>query len=331
MTFQLLRACKFAYITALGAALTTIPAMAYETGTPGALQKPGLTLGGGSAGLPGPGIYMFDQFLTYQAQFKGPNVPSGPSQIANGAAAGFLFVPGWNFLGANYAAVVVLPVYDIAIGAPVNAQPSGMHNTYLVPAELSWKLGDSGLFIKTGLGIYLPDGTIQGPAGVSNVGNPWWTLQPEFIVSYLKGGWNLSANIFAEFNTKNSISGYQSGDIVDAEFTATKTIGKWTFGPVGYVEAQVTNDKSSAYYNYAVNANRYTRIAAGGLLGYNFGSAALNIWVTDEFYTTASGKTPPIGGVDLASIPQGYSVFMSISYRLWAPDEPTTVKRPLFK
>jgi hypothetical protein len=273
---------------------------------------------------------MFDQFLTYQAQFKGPNVPNGPAQSATGAAAGFLFVPGWNLLGATYAAVVVLPLYDIAVGAPVNVQPAGMHNTYIAPAELSWKLGDSGWFIKAGLGMYVPDGSIQGPAGLSNVGNPWWTFQPEFIVSYLKDGWNLTANTFMDFNTKNSVTGYRSGDILDVEFTATKTIGKWTFGPVGYVAAQVSDDTSSAYYNYAINANSYTRIAAGGLIGYNFGPASLNVWVTDEFYATASGKTPLVRGADLATIPQGLSAFVSISYRLWAPDEPVTAKRPRF-
>ena len=331
MTFQRGIAFKFAYAIAVAQTLTTVPALAYEAGMPGAIQKPGLTLGGGSAGLPGPGIYMFDQFLTYQSQFKGPNVPNGPTNNAIAAATGFLFVPGWNFLGATYSAVVLLPFFKTDLGAPLNVEPAGMHNTYIVPAELSWKLGDSGWFIKSGLGMYVPDGTIQGPAGLSNVGNPWWTFQPEFIVSYLKDGWNLTANIFVDFDTRNSITGYLSGDIVDAEFTATKTIGKWTFGPVGYVAAQVTNDTSSTYYNYAVNSNRYTRTAAGGLLGYNFGSASLNVWVTDEFYSTASGKTPLVRGMDLASIPQGWSAFMSISYRLWAPDEPTTAKRPLFK
>jgi hypothetical protein len=72
-------------------------------------------------------------------------------------------------------------------------------------------------------------------------------------------------------------------------------------------------------------------MAAGGLLGYNFGPAALNVWVTDEFCATASGKTPLVRGVDLASIPQGWSAFARLSYRLWAPDDPATAKRPRFK
>ncbi len=319
--------CKLAVGTAFVAALVNAPAWAYELGMPGAEQKAGITLGGGSAGVPSPGIYMFDQFATYQGAYAGPNVPNGATVKTAAAATGFLFVPGWNFLGGTYDAVAVLPVYMAALGAPINAQAAGMHNTYLVPGELSWKLGDSGFFLKTGLGMYVPDGTISGPSGLSNVGDPWWTFQPEFIVSYLKDGWNLTANLFEEFHTKNPITKYQTGDIFHAEFTATKTIGKWTVGPVGYVVAQVTNDTSSAFYNYAINANRYTRIAAGGLVGYNFGPVALNVWLTDEFYSTASGKTP-VAGVDLASVPRGWTGFASISYRLWAPDEPASSKRP---
>ena len=34
--------------------------------------------------------------------------------------------------------------------------------------------------------------------------------------------------------------------MLHADFTATKTIGKWTFGPVAYYFGQVTNDKCPA-------------------------------------------------------------------------------------
>jgi hypothetical protein len=308
-----------AFGIAVTVTLLSAPARAYEAGMPGAEQKPGITLGGASAGVPAPGIYMFDQFTTYQASISGPHV-AGYDDKTSAVAAGFLFVPGWNFLGATYDAVVVLPFYMAALAAPVNYQTAGMHNSYIAPVELSWKLGDSGFFVKTGLGIYVPDGTITGPAGLSSIGDPWWTFQPELIVSYLKDGWNLTANVFEEFHTKNPISGYQTGDIFHAEFTATKTIGNWTFGPVGYLAAQVTNDTSSAYYNYVINSNQSSRIGAGGLIGYNFGRAQLNFWLTDEVYYSVSGKSP-VAGVDLASVPHGASGFLQLSYRLWAPDD----------
>ncbi len=198
---------KKALLTVAGLAASTAwtTAQAYEIGFPGYAQKPGITLGGGSAGDPPPGLYMFNQVFTYQAQIVGPGAPNfgGAATQVHAAveASGLLWVPGWTFLGATYDAVIVQPWVMADIGQPLNLQQAGMHNTYIVPAELSWKLGDSGFFIKTGLGIYVPDGSISGRTGLDSVGNPWWTFQPEFVVSYLKNGWNLTANLFEEFNT----------------------------------------------------------------------------------------------------------------------------------
>ena len=178
--------------------------------------------------------------------------------------------------------------------------------------------------------MYVPDGTTSGINGLGSVGNPWWTFQPNLVVSYLKDGWNLTANIFQEINTKSTVTGYRSGDVLHAEFTATKTIGNWTIGPVGYYVGQVTDDRSSAFYGGAINTNRYNIWAAGGLVGYNFGKAALNVWAVNEISAHASGGTP-IGRFDTATITKGFSVFASLSYRLWAPDKSPAPQRPMFR
>jgi hypothetical protein len=326
-----------ALISAAGVAAIAIcsPANAYEFGYSGSAQKPGVTLGGGSAGVPPPGLYMFNQAFTYQANIVGPGAPNvgGSSTPVHAAvdSVGLLWVPGWTFLGATYDAVLVQPWIMADLGSPINADPAGVHNTFIVPAELSWKLGDSGFFVKAGLGIYVPDGSITGPAGLGNVGNPWWTFQPEIVVSYLKDGWNLTANVFDEINTRSTITEYRTGDILHAEFTATKTIGKWTAGPVAYYVGQVTSDTSSAFYGNAINVNRYNVWAAGALVGYDFGPVALNVWATEELSAHASGGTPTASGSDSASITKGYSVFASVSFRLWAPDEPgATPRKPTF-
>lgn len=315
------------------AATSYAPAEAYEFGSVGSLQKPGITLGGATAAAPPPGIYMFEQFFTYQAQLVGPGAPNingkATSVHAASAGSGFVFVPGWNFLGATYNAVVVVPFTMADVGSPLNINPAGMHNTYIVPVELSWKLGDSGLFVKTGLGMYVPDGTTSGLNGLASVGNPWWTFQPELVVSYLKDGWNLSANLFYEMNTKNTITQYRSGDVFHAELTATKRFDNWTVGPVGYYVGQLTDDRSSAFYGNAINANRYDVWAAGLLVGYDFGPVALYVWALDEFSARASGGTAAPPGFDSASISKGYSAFAQLNFRLWAP-ESAPPKIPLF-
>lgn len=295
---------------------------AYEFGSLGGEQKPGLVLGAAAAAPP-PGLYGFDQAFTYQTKIVGPGAPNlGGAQTGlkvDAAAQGLLWVPGWNFLGASYDVVAVLPFVSLGIGSPINFNSAGMHNAFFAN-ELSWKLGDSGFFAKAGLGMYAPTGTQQGANGLANIGTPWWTFQPNLVVSYLKDGWNLTANVFDEINTTNTITGYRSGDILHAEFTATKTIGNWTIGPVAYYAGQVTNDHSSAFYGGAINVNRYDIWAAGGMLGYNFGPASVSVWGTQELSSTASGGTAGPPGVDTATVTRGFSIFAQLNYRIWAPD-----------
>jgi hypothetical protein len=319
------------------AACAFTPANAYEGGA--VSTQPGAFIGS-SAGVPPPGIYMFNQIFTDQRNFTGPGTTSlglgsHSSLHINDYTMGFLFVPGWTFLGATYDAVLVLPWVDVALGTPVGSPvtpgtTSGGFNTYFVPVELSWKLGTSGFAAKTGLGIYAPTGTENGPLPnrLGNVGNPWWTFQPELILSYLKDGWNLSAAIYGEFNTENRFNHYTNGDIFHVDFTATKTIGKWTFGPVGYYVAQVTDDKcpltcQATGNTTLVHAQRFDVFALGGLVEYNFGPASLSVWATRDLIAKASNAAAiPALGEDFSLISRGTTVFATLSYRIWAPEEP---------
>jgi hypothetical protein len=311
------------------AALAISPAFANEGA--GAQTKAGALIGA-SAGVPPPGIYMFNQVFTYQANVAGPG-NGGNTRIgfhANVDVQGFVFVPGWTFLGATYDAVIVQPFVDVSVGSPSNVQASGMFNTYIVPVELSWKLWNSGFQFKTGLGIYVPTGTQTGTFKLGNVGAPYYTFQPEAILSYLRDGWNLTAAVYDEINTQNSVTHYTSGDILHADFTATKTIGKWTIGPVAYYYGQITNDTCpvsciAAGESTALHSSRFDVWAVGGLVGYDFGPASFSVWATQEVSAKASNAAAAAiaGGADPSTVTQGTTVFATLSYRLWAPDEPT--------
>lgn len=308
----------------LGLIAVSRPAAAFEAGYIGSAQKPGLMLGL-SAATPPPGLYMFNQVLNYSGALTGPGAPSvrgerTPIDVA-GAAIGLVWVPGWTVLGATYDAMIVQPMMRIEAGAPFNTRPVGMHNTFVAPIGLSWRLGESGFHVKAGFGVWIPTGTTGGQNGLGNIGAPWWTFQPSLAVSYLKDGWNLTANVFHEINTASTVTGYTSGNVLHAEFTATKTLGNWTFGPVAYYAGQVTNDRSSAFYGGAINLNRYDIWAVGAMVGYNFGPASLNLWVTKELSVRTSGGTPR-AGIDSATVSGGVTVFASLSYRLWAPEAP---------
>jgi hypothetical protein len=333
-------------------ALSSAPGYAYEAGG-AAKTKPGSFIGA-SAGVPPPGVYMFNQVFTYQSNLTGPgvnNILGGNTHVGVQAAVdvqGFLFVPGWTFLGATYDALVVQPFVMNSVGAATGtlgplpaSQAAGMFNTYIVPVELAWQnIADTGLAVKVGLAMYVPDGTVTGVLGTGNVGAPYWTFQPEVIVSYLKDGWNLSAAIYEEFNTRNTISNYRSGNILHADFTATKTIGKWTLGPVAYYYGQVSDDSCSSINCLAanptgtlLNAQRTDVWAVGGLLGYNFGPAAVSVWATQEVSAKASNVNPAaaaLAGGDPSLVTKGLTVFGTLSYRLWGPDEEAHPVQKLF-
>src|SRR5487761_1713119 len=116
------------------------PALAYEFGFPGWFQKPGLTLGVTAANPP-PGIYSFNEMTAALDTTAGPGASPGaaPRVGVAGDAVGFSWVPGWTFLGASYDAALLQPFLMVDIGQPFGVQQAGMHNTYVVPAELSWK------------------------------------------------------------------------------------------------------------------------------------------------------------------------------------------------
>jgi hypothetical protein len=323
------------------AAFAFSPANAYEGGVQWQ-SKPGVLIGA-SAGVPPPGIYMFNQVFTYQTNYAGPVassviIPPGTKSGVQAAVdvQGFVFVPGWTFLGATYDAVLVQPFGMVSVGQPLSATHldavdmfSGVHNTYIVPVELSWKLGTSGFVVKTGLGIYVPDGTVQGSVGGGlsqngffNFGNKYWTFQPELIFSYLAGGYNLSAALYAEFNTANQPDNYTQGDIFHADFKC----------PVGV--CQIVHPLGTL-----LNTQKYQLFAIGGLVEYNFGPASLSVWATQEVYAHASGALLPAGAFapfglptsanqDISATTKGMTVFATLSYRLWAPEEPP--KAPMF-
>jgi hypothetical protein len=289
------------------------PAHAYEPGYPGWSMPPGAVIGVTAAPQPAPGLYSFSQFYVQQTSTTGPGAAkvSTPIDVVT-AMSSLLWSPGWTFLGATYEALVVQPVTMADAGAPVNSSKSGLHNTVISPAQLSWQLGNTGVFVKTGLAVVVPDGTITGPTGLGNIGNPWWIIQPDLSVSYLRFGWHLTANFSMEFNTANTYTGYRTGDILHADFTGTKSFGQWSIGPVVSYGGQVSNDTSSAYYHDTISTDRYNLLAVGGLVSYNFGRVVLSLWGTKDVLATATGGGT---GTDTATITKGYRVFANVGFK----------------
>lgn len=217
-------------------------------------------------------------------------------------------------------------------------------NTIWTPINLSWNLG-GGWFVAAGFNFMAPDGSRwTSTAGAVDTNPDYWTYEPTLAISYLSASWTLSANMFYDINGPSAgtccnggtvpaasggipaaaASGYTSGNAFYADLTALYKIDKWELGPVGYLKFQTTNDSPgggfSCYYNAvgappppgapakSVQCGRAQDVAVGGLVGYNFGPVAFQVWVTDAVYNRDS--------ID------GFGVWWRLGFRIWAPESP---------
>ena len=102
----MLQRCSRTPLVAFGllVAIST-SASSYESGYPGAQVQPGIALGGTTASAPPPGIYMFNQAFTYQANLVGPGAPKvggAPTPVnVNSGVVGFIFFAWLEFLGRH--------------------------------------------------------------------------------------------------------------------------------------------------------------------------------------------------------------------------------------
>ena len=153
----------------------------------------------------------------------------------------------------------------------------GTFNTILIPGQLAWALPNN-FHVQVGLMVYLDDASSSPgnppPGGGVGSGNGYSTIQPNFAVSWLKDGWNVSISTHYAVNMKNTKTDYQSGDEFMADYTVTKDIGKWTVGLGGYSENQLSSDTGTGAAACAANGGCQVAIyGIGPLVGYNFGGA----------------------------------------------------------
>jgi Putative MetA-pathway of phenol degradation len=207
----------------------------------------GATIGLPLGALPPPGLYsgLETAYLGLAGQNGGRgNQAGGLAAPAVAQAVPFLYVPGWNFLGATYAMGVMQAFYMFDVLAKpgtLNTPPSAviahgevLANTTFSPLNLSWNLGQ-GWFYSISFNFMAPDGSRW-----ATTPNPdYWTLEPAMAISYLANNWVLSANFFYDINTRSTgpccvavgaLGGglnVTSGNTFYGDFTAVYKIGKW--------------------------------------------------------------------------------------------------------
>ncbi|VUD69995.1 hypothetical protein MET9862_00556 [Methylobacterium symbioticum] len=287
----------------IAAGLLSTAASAAEFATP---VLPGATSGIPVGAAAPAGIYVSLTNYYWQSRLTNNAGQDNPLRVnVFETIPTFLVVPGVKLLGADYSFLVSQGVSTSSnniFGRKTGAV--GAFNTFLSPLNLSWALTDS-FFVSTGLSVYLPTGTFR--LNGTSSGNGFYSWAPTIAASYLRDGWNLTARLELNLNTKNDATNYQSGDVYGVDFTATKSFGPWTVGMQGYYVNQFGPDRlngavvPASLYNG--RGKKIEQFALGPYIAYDFGSFALSAWY-DHNIRTRNGAAANIAWLRV-SVPLG--------------------------
>ncbi len=232
--------------------------------------QPGISTGIALGAPPPQGVFVIDM----------PNY--GYRDATPGQSVGAL-VPAWtiwstpwDILGGHVVLDVASPMVNVNVHNVLNR--GGFANP-LVEAQLKWALG-GGFFGGFHAGVYLP---VKDDLTILGIPRNFASFQGVGAISYLNDGWNLSATVL--YGTGQSGRAIDFGnwapDWVNVDLTATKKFGKFEIGAVAFGSA----DLDSPFTGY----RKQSQFAAGGLVGYDFGSVNLQIKFTRDVSETNYG------------------------------------------
>ena len=252
--------------------LTTLVAMAgacaFYAASPamaGSTSEPGESVGGAPGAAAPPGLYFVEE-----DNWGSRSTPAGKSTLGVNINALAWWTP-WTIAGGHLQFLAVVPTAEVGIpnGTPVAGYINGAFNPILA-STLAWNLGGGMNVSGTVLG-YLPES--------SPVADPTGSIEGRLGLSYLKDGWNFSANLlYGMHTTDQSMAGHPN--YFNADLTAAKKLGKWEVGAVGYysTDTQDSNDTFSGIIG------KQSQFALGALVGYDWGPLTTQVYVTHDVW-----------------------------------------------
>lgn len=291
----------------VAAALSPAGSLARE---PGASDNyfPGSTVDAPVGALP-PGITEINYFTYYSGEAVDAHGNKlGYSVSSQAYVSQFWWNPNIKILGANYGAFILQPFAnaqvdnrsDPALVKLGTSSEFGAANTLFKPVNLSWNLAPN-LYFSTAYGFYAPTGAYQTPVAsptkfTVNTGNNFWTFEPEIGLSYWKpgpNGYNLSAHVLYNVNSENEDTKYRSGDQLFVNLTATKSLGAFNAGIVGFYTKQTTADADYGHH-YAppfINVTSMPeRLGAGPTIGGKIGPAVWDFSYMKDVWAISDTK-----------------------------------------
>ena len=131
-----------------------------------------------------------------------------------------------------------------------------------------------------------------------------WVLSERVNLAYAANGWKLAANVAfgqpgnTQVSTLLGPSGQILPDYVNYDLTATKTIGKWEVGLVGFGSSDLSKKAWNGLAAAAFKDSPFgeqSQFALGGLVGYSFTGATVQLYATTDvassnYYNLSDGS-----------------------------------------
>ncbi|MEW6488181.1 MAG: transporter [Thermodesulfobacteriota bacterium] len=160
--------------------------------------------------LPPPGTYLKNYFGLIQKDRlmddKGRNTGLDFEADVTVVVPRFIWVSPYTILGASWGMQAFFPLYWADVRAPalgIDHRQSGLGDIIVNPFILGWHFSPNFHMVAT-VDVWVPSGNYKSDDPASQILNKnHWTFEPVVAVSYLHSGFDFSAKLMYDFNTKN--------------------------------------------------------------------------------------------------------------------------------
>ena len=166
--------------------------------------------------LPPPGTYLLNYLTLIQKDRLVDNSGnSAPVEFEADVVAEIprlIWVSPYRVFGASWGMHLFLPFYsaNVEVGTSsanpkslVDSEDAGLGDIIFSPLILGWHFGPN-FHIISALDVYAPTGDYDSDRAATQIlSRNLWTFEPVFAVTYLWKGFDFSAKLMYDFNTKN--------------------------------------------------------------------------------------------------------------------------------
>ena len=210
---------------------------------------------------PPPGFYAALLYLRYDTDTikdaDGNTVrlsPQSPGSLAVSALAPMAwYVSKAKFLGANYGAMVAVPLANVSLEAPAfalaNTVDTSVSDLLIRPIDLGWhaKRAD----VAAGLQVYAPTGRYER-GGDDNIGKGMWTYEPFLGTTVYfdeKRSVSLATTAYWEFHGDKKDTNVNVGQILTLQGGLGKSFlgGGLIIGGAYYAQWKLTEDQLAEF------------------------------------------------------------------------------------